>query len=412
MRKPASHPARAVQGGTDDLIVVLAARGRRRRPRARNPAIGGGLQDCGFVAPKSASRHWQMHCQPKSAAVRNEWIPKVVDCGRAAIAYFRPGGVCWTELGYLRSRAGLMRCMTCGEPMVVTAVVPHEAMTGFAYRVLHCSACGTIERRLVFGTEVFGTEPSAIVNGSDTGASSSPAPSPCTEPAISPAPPPPERSVERRLILGTEPIAIPNRGDTSAPSAPAPSPRVEPAISPEPPPPEPSKPAPIRASAWDRAVEKLRSHQAALHARADEAKKADWTKQFNRAWEKLAPSPHQPAPAIGSTHATDWSRKALRAEMRKLSGRTSRNGADAPVLEPSAEAAERFNKLWERLLSPEPNIASAPQANSNGSALSPPLPRSLSLVAVEAFDTLETLQAMSAAKRVILLLRGILRVHP
>ena len=206
-----------------------------------------------------------------------------------------------------------MRCMTCGEPMAVAAVVPHEAMTGFAYQVLHCSACGTTERRFVFGTES-----SATVNGSDTSAPSAPAPSPRLESAISVEPPPPQRSTERRLVLGTEPSAIPIRSDITAPSAPAPPHRVDPAISPKPPPPERPQPRPVRASAWERAVEKLRNRQADLHARADEAKKADWTKQFDRAWEKLAPSPRQPVPAIGSTHRTDWSRKALRDVARRV----------------------------------------------------------------------------------------------
>lgn len=300
-----------------------------------------------------------------------------------------------------------MRCMTCGEPMAVAAVVPHEAMTGFAYQVLHCSACGTTERRFVFGTE-----PSATVNGSDTSAPSAPAPSPRQESAISVEPPPPQRSTERGLVLGTEPSAIPIRGDITAPSAPAPSPRVEPAISPKPTPPERPQPSPVRASAWERAVEKLRNRQADLHARADEAKKADWTRQFDRAWEKLAPSPRQPVPAIGSTQRMDWSRKALRAEMRKLSEKTSHKTAGGPSLEPNPEATERFNQLWERLLSPEPNVASVPQAGSNGTALPSPLPRSLSLVPVEAVDTLETLQAMNVARRVILLLRGIARMRP
>src|SRR5262249_3876491 len=132
---------------------------------------------------------------------------------------------------------------------------------------------------------------------------------------------------------------------------------------PEPPAPERPQPGPVRGSAWERAVEKLRSHQANLHARADEAKNADWTRQFNRAWEKLAPSPRPPVPTIGSTQRPDWSGKALRAEMRKL-GKTSHKGTDASSLEPNPEAAERFNKLWERLRSPEPKTVSAQQVQA------------------------------------------------
>jgi hypothetical protein len=250
--------------------------------------------------------------------------------------------------------------------MVLTAVVPHEAIAGFAHRVLQCSGCGVTERRLVFGIQ-----PDAVAGSGDTEVPSVPA---------------------------------------NDPPPPAASPAMEPVISPEPRQDECSQPKPILAApAWTRAVEKLRSRQADLCARVDEAKKADSAAQFKLAWEKLAP----PVRERGATNAAipgrdvEWSRKALRAEMRKLTRRPAAPNVE-PEPRPDPQALQRFNQLWENLV-PSSNILAVAPETPLSSALPAPLPRSVSLVAVEAFDTLETLQAMNAATRAILLLRGLLR---
>ena len=259
-----------------------------------------------------------------------------------------------------------MRCMTCGEAMALTAVVPHEVMAGFAYRVLQCSGCGATERRLVFGTQA------EVMT--DRGASDAP----------------------------SAPI--------EAPASPAASIPMDPAPSPEPPQAECPQPKPVPpANAWARAVEKLRNRQADLHLRADETKKADWAAQFNRAWEKLAPPAREQAEPGGSAQGRDveWSRRALRAEMRKLTRLPPGRQNMPPDPQPDPEAVQRFNQLWETLVPASNILAPAPEIISVSSDLPAPLPRSLSLVPVEAFDTLETLQAMNEATRAILLLQGL-----
>jgi hypothetical protein len=244
-----------------------------------------------------------------------------------------------------------MRCMACGEEMVLTAVVADDTMTveGFEHQTLHCLACRATERRLVFS------------RGS----------------AETAAPPPVSSSAQHPVS------SCPQQPSCAAPEDIAP------------------------ARAWARAVEKLRSRQADLHARADAAKKTNWNIQFNQAWEKLAPARREPSPAGNSTPARlndfAWkSGRALRAQLRKTS--PGRDQTRQSAIEPTAEAVQQFNQFWDSL-SPARSL-SDPQAEvSVPSALPAPLPRSLSLVPVEVLDA-EALEAMSAASRAILLLRG------
>ncbi len=221
-------------------------------------------------------------------------------------------------------------------------------------------------------------------------------------------------AAERRLILGPRASETPPEPDANAPSAPLASLCVEPAISFEqqpdiccdPPQPACSPPNPIRAApAWTRAVEKVRSRQADLHARAEEAKRADGAVQFNRAWDKLALTQSVPVPPVKPIQERDWSRRAIRAEMRKLSRVTDPKQPPAPAAQPNPQAVERFRQFWESLVA-DANIVAAQQEVSVSSVQPPPLPRSLSLVPVEAFDTLERLQAISNTTRVLLLLGG------
>jgi hypothetical protein len=57
-------------------------------------------------------------------------------------------------------RFGLMRCLTCGHGMVLTAVLPAEAgfVQGFEHQTLQCPACGETEHRFVFKTAVAAAE--------------------------------------------------------------------------------------------------------------------------------------------------------------------------------------------------------------------------------------------------------------
>jgi hypothetical protein len=228
-----------------------------------------------------------------------------------------------------------MRCMACGEEMVLTAVVPDDTMEvkGYEHQTLQCFACRGTERRLVFGRGA----------------------------TVSTTPPP---------------VSSCSQPDGSAPGR-----------------------------AWARAVEKLRSRQADLHQRADEVKKTNWNIQFNQEWEKLAPTRREPPPAGNSSNGRpkDLARKsgrALRAQLlRKRSPAPGRNETAQPAIEPTSEAVQRFNHFWESLV-PARSLPDPPAEVSVPSALPAPLPRSLSLVPLEA------LEAMCAASRAILLLRG------
>jgi hypothetical protein len=254
-----------------------------------------------------------------------------------------------------------MRCMACGEEMVLTAVMPDAAMMveGFEQQTLTCVGCHATERRFVFGRRG-ATE------------ASTPSPDPPTPPPPPPAPP-----------LPTLPPPVSSSSQQ-----------------PVPPCPRPEGIAPARA--WTRAVEKLRSRQADLHARADATEKTNWNDRFNQAWEELAPTPRQPPPAAISTpvrQAIGISGRALRAQLRKMSPAFRRNRTQEPAAEPTAEAVQKFNQFWDSLAADRTrsqvrtDVSAAP-------ALREPLPRSLSLVPVEA------LEAMGASSRAILLLRG------
>jgi len=256
--------------------------------------------------------------------------------------------------------------MRCSEPMTVTAVVPHEAVAGFAYEDLYCFACGANERRLIFQ----GTRTTAVQHDAN----------PPSDPVVAP---------------GVEPV-IPGKGQPES-SCDAPQDECPPSN-------------PLRAApAWARAIEKVRSRQADLHARAEEAKKADSAAQFKRAWEKLAPTPPEPAPPKAVQERT-LSRRALRAEMRKLWRATSRQQPQQPTFDPKPEALARFNRFWESLVGGANIVAAPPAPDMSAPPVHPsPLPRYLSLVPVESLNTLETLQSMSDTTRAILLLAGLHR---
>jgi hypothetical protein len=243
---------------------------------------------------------------------------------------------------YCESWSGLMRCMACGEDMVLTAVVPDDSMPveGFEHQTFQCLSCRGSERRLIFSRG----------------------------PNETTAPPPVTSSSQQPVSSCSQPDGI----------------------------------APARA--WARAVEKLRSRQADLHQRADEASKTNWSIQFNQAWEKLAPTRREPPPIGNSSGGTlkdlAWkSGRALRARLRKRSPAPGRTETGQPAIEPTPEAVQRFNQFWDSLV-PARNLPDPQAEVSVPCALPAPLPRSLSLVPVE------TLQAVSAAGRAISLLRG------
>jgi hypothetical protein len=242
---------------------------------------------------------------------------------------------------YARVRVGadLMRCLACGGEMMAVASDDAAGMDGFKYQALQCLSCESTERRLVFNRGL--TETTA---------------------------PPPGR-------------ACPPQPASSSPQR-----------------------APIApARTWERAVEKLRSHQADLHARAHDAAKSNWNARFNVAWEKLGPTRLEPPPPANSPPRTlkelAWqSGRAQRARLRGSPSPRSRNRSPQPAVEPTAENVERFNRFWDSLGLNGKRLVLRPEASS---ASPEPLPRSLSLVV-----PVENLACVSAAARAISILRA------
>jgi hypothetical protein len=132
--------------------------------------------------------------------------------------------------------------------MRVVEVVPDDTMIvpGYEHHTLECPGCHEVERRLLFGRELEPVEPKALPSELDQGGS-------VTAPNVIPA-------------------------ASSAPSAAA----------------APSVAAP---SAWERAIDRLRSQQSYLEERQAEARSAEAIGRFHRDWDNLVHSP-RPSDAI------------------------------------------------------------------------------------------------------------------
>jgi len=245
-----------------------------------------------------------------------------------------------------------MRCMGCGAQMVLTAAVPDETMVvrGFEHQTFRCFDCAITEQKRTF-----------------TGGDPAPAaPAQAIAPAASAAKP-------------EHPFEPADPGSDEGPAA------------------------------WTRAVAKLRSRQAEIRQRAEAAKRMDWNMEFNQAWEQLAPAG---APSQQNGHSTFARPKDLKAMFaRGIRGRLrkaaaislGRSRASTPIPAPSPEAAREFKQFWDSLApgSGPPQLpAPAPSVSNGPSHALVPLPKSLSLVPIEAPA------ATTPAARAICLLRG------
>jgi hypothetical protein len=254
--------------------------------------------------------------------------------------------------------------MACGANMVLTAVVPDETMMvrGFEHQTFRCIDCNVTETRLTF-----------------TGGAA------------------------RREQLTTPVPVVQADQSVEAVQAAAAAARPE-----DIPPPQNG----AAASAWMRAVEKVRSRQAEISERAEEIRRTDWNIEFNRAWEQLAPGREQaaqnehPSYARPRDLATMYARTVhgrLRKSSRLLAGR---NGARPGRLAESSEAVLQFNRFWESL-GPGGIPLGLPAETLTASVQSVPallpLPSSMSLVPIEAMEP------ATKAARAILFLRGVVR---
>jgi hypothetical protein len=272
-----------------------------------------------------------------------------------------------------------MRCLTCGEEMVLAEAMPAEgAVQGFENQAHRCSACGATERRFMFvgrkTTSVaarakmttlasarhrMNVKVSRGVNGADKTAVDQPS--------------------------GIKLVTVPNKQKSSAGrNEPIPfsgDATQTPALASEPPLMQELtalKGNNASGQAWMRAVEKFRSYEADLHRRAENTKKTNGNIEANKASDRLT------VPRHSETHAANKPQKTLGERMRV---RASRNGRYSPPLSPSngsqpdPEAVRRFNEFWDSLVplrnGQKPGEVSVPMASLA------PLPRSLSLVVIE-----------------------------
>jgi hypothetical protein len=163
----------------------------------------------------------------------------------------------------------------------------------------------------------------------------------------------------------------------------------------------PQPEATTSARAWKHAVEKLRSHQADLRSRADDAAKKNWNARFDTAWEQLAPAQRGPptrgaAPPRRTNETPRRSGKAQRVPLRESPPARSRGQSALPADKPAVETMQRFNRFWESLAAGG-HCLDLP--TKMPSALPQPLPRSLSLMPVD------EIAGLCAAARALSLLR-------
>jgi hypothetical protein len=368
-----------------------------------------------------------------------------------------------------------MRCLACGEHMVLVAVLPDvtTAIAGFEHQTHECSGCRTTEQRLVFSREPTRVPSPAAIEKQpiekQTIAHQAATPEHAPDKAHGATPKgatngaAATNGVTRRASNGAKfaiangaPIAVPTA--TPAGRSPAEASGTDLAC---PGAPADAKESATPASAWARAVEKLRHREADLKERANQSKELAWRLQFNRTWESLGPirrdshssdaetsKPGDPGPAqlasrdsrsrepgprepgarepgarnpaskelaskeLASKELASSSLRATRARLRYRLTTLGRAGTTPPAApQTNPEAIRQFNQLWDSLGSKSSGNGAkahvaAPIAVSPGpAAASPvaprapaPLPRSLSLVPRE---------CASAAGEALVILRGV-----
>jgi hypothetical protein len=243
-----------------------------------------------------------------------------------------------------------MRCLGCGEEMAVTAIEPDRALAGFEHHTFACAPCGATDHRLVLSRD---------------------------------QPPPAQPRPEAPSAATTSAATTPGAADDIT-EPPADSDCVSVSAS-------AAEPAP--ATAWTRAVEKLRHRQSDLSLRAQEAKKTDWNSRFDRLWQRLAPDDPRGAQTNGARQKLRRRRSwSPQASARMVIPR--RHAVEEPAFEYSPEQVQKFNEFWDSLL---PRMLPLPACGASPLA---PLPRSVSLVPID------SPQSTSEATRAILLLRG------
>jgi hypothetical protein len=241
-----------------------------------------------------------------------------------------------------------MRCMECGEEKVLAEAMPADdmAVPGFEYQTLECPSCNDTERRLLFTGRVIviarraetpaapsGPHQTEQNGGADTSA-------PRAETTYN-------GSGVEHSIAAREEEPSPDEAVTECAG------EVTDVSTFEPKPPlraqEPGAcgRANISTRAWLCAIDKLRSYQADLHLRAEEAKKRNWNIEFDIAWDSFA-VPRQRLLASHPRNAVQSNRERLRRKRLSIAS-ARRSQSPAPAQECDSEAVRRFNEFWNSL---------------------------------------------------------------
>jgi hypothetical protein len=273
-----------------------------------------------------------------------------------------------------------MRCLMCGDDMVLTAAIPAEAggVQGFETQTHQCPACRGTERRFIF----VGRNTDFREGGSKTatlaraahpikgnvshhvnGAHKTPV-HPRSSINVFAAPP------KQKSGSGHERLTVETTVLTSEP------PLIEKVT-------ELSDDAP--GQAWVRAVEKFRKYEADLHRRVEKTKNTNGNTDTIKASDRIAIAPNDQKCLVNYSHHA------------AAKGRLHRQPCHAEPLEKAGldhEALRRFDEFWDNLV-PRGTTQKPAELSVMPASLAA-LPRSVSLAMIES----ETDPGNKIAKRV------------
>jgi hypothetical protein len=256
-----------------------------------------------------------------------------------------------------------MRCMTCGDDMILTQAVPAETgiVEGFENQTLECGGCGEAERRFTFAGGVAGSaaperptpsEPRRNRQTLDVPASSRADNLPLHQ----------DCSV-KYVISRTEQKSSAGRMTEMAAIASDP-PVIRQAV-------KASAPNNASAQAWVRVVEKVRSYQAGLNRSVGKAKTQS-EPELNKAPTRFVASAHEQARCAADP---PLSAPPLRVTRTRPPG-------SPELVEPGKGAIRCFDEVWDGLLPARNGGDDSLEVSIPASSLAA-LPRSLSLAVVE-----------------------------
>jgi hypothetical protein len=255
-----------------------------------------------------------------------------------------------------------MRCMSCGDDMVLTQALPAETgiVEGFENQTLECGGCGEAERRFTFAREVAGFAAPKTPTPSEPHRNRQTIDVPANSRADN-LPMHQDCSVNH-VILPTEEKSRAGRTEMAAVASDPPV--IRQAV-------KASAPNNASAQAWVRVVEKVRSYQAGLNRSVGKAKTKS-EPELDNASTRFIASAHEQAPCAADPL---WSAPPLRVKRTRPPG-------SPKVVEPGKGAIRCFDEVWDGLLPVRNGAYDSLEISVPASSLAA-LPRSLSLAVVE-----------------------------